>query len=104
MQLNIKTAMLVGVVLSLGWVPLGAKERPPRVSQPRAIEIARQVALANGIQLEHYQLAESSHARTGDRTGWVIAFECRPQPAPPGCGFLVHVNWNSGKAQLLMGQ
>jgi hypothetical protein len=75
-----------------------------RISKPKAETIARKAALARGIRLSEYQRSYLSTMPDRDRDGWLINFRCHPQPAPPGCGFFVHVNWNTGQASLLMGQ
>jgi len=74
----------------------------PSISRERAAEIARRTATAEGIKLADYQLLEG--LQSDGKTAWVFAFACAPQPAPPGCGFVVHVDWDSGKAELLWGQ
>jgi hypothetical protein len=100
----LRTALMLVFVSGTALSAVAPRPTTPRISKVQAIEVAKHTAQAKGIALSQYQLDNSSSVADHDKQGWLIAFHCLPQPAPPGCGFFVRVDWNTGKALLLMGQ
>src|SRR3546814_336191 len=76
----------------------------PVTTYEGAVAVARNVAVARGVDLSYFQPDTSNSRLSEDGREWLIGFHCIPVPAPPGCSFLVVVERSTGKAEFFPGQ
>jgi len=74
------------------------------LTEAQALTIAHQIASQNGRDINRYEIDPFPNRLSENRKEFGFYFLCAPAPAPPGCGFSVHVNRQSGSATFTPGQ
>ena len=74
------------------------------LTEAQALTIAHQIASGKGHDMSRYRLDPFPTRLSEDRQEFGFYFHCAPTPAPPGCGFSVHIDRQSGSATYAPGQ
>jgi hypothetical protein len=94
-------APITVAVLTLCGCSDGESVQP--LSYARAVELSREAAAKYGYDLSEYAVDTVRDPKAGGEAEWLILYKCRPDPAPPGCHFMVVVDRKTGSTKVLPG-